>query len=170
MNRRAVLALGGAGLLGGCGFSPLYLPASRGGVSAALLQSVYVPVIPERYGQLLRQQLQRHLEGSGDGVAKRFELVAAPALNAEGIAIQRDTSTTRIRLTATATWSLRRLDLAHTVITTGTARITDGFNILDQQFFAADLESEAATKRITETLADQIVTQLAIYLKRNPTT
>ena len=52
--RRAAL-LGSLALLGGCGFRPLYAPAEGGaaGPASAGLASVYVPVMPERSGQLL---------------------------------------------------------------------------------------------------------------------
>lgn len=167
MRRRALIA-GGGTALGGCGFHPLYLPASGGkpGAASAGLSAVYVPVIAERAGQLLRQALQRRTEGSGSGIAKKYELVAAPALASEAIAIQRDTSTTRVRLIGTATWSLRELNLQHTVLTSGTSRVVDGYNILNQQYFAADLESEAAVRRTMETLADLIVTQVATWFDR----
>ena len=167
MNRRGVLTAMLASPLAGCGFRPLYLPeGGRGSPAAEAMAAIYVPVMPERTGQLLRQALQRRFEGAGTGIAKKYELVATMAVSAEGIAIQRDTSTTRIRVIASAPWSLRRLDLAHTVLTTGTSRVLDGYNILNQQFFAADLEAEAANRRAAETLADQITTQLAIFLKR----
>ncbi|MGI4951210.1 MAG: LPS assembly lipoprotein LptE [Janthinobacterium lividum] len=164
---RRLLFGGGLAALSGCGFRPLYLPeGGRGSPASEALAAIYVPVMPERSGQLLRQALQRRFEGSGTGIAKKYELVANLSMSAEGIAIQRDTSTTRIRLTASAPWSLRKLDLAHTVITTGSSRVLDGYNILNQQYFAADLESEAAVRRAAESLADQIATQLAIFLKR----
>lgn len=172
MRRRTLLVGGTAtATLGGCGFHPLYLPASGGkaGAASAGLSAVYVPVIAERSGQLLRQALQRRTEGSGSGVAKRYELVAAPALASEGIAIQRDTSTTRVRLIGTATWSLRELNLQHTVLLSGANRIVDGYNILNQQYFAADLESEAAVRRIMESMADLIVARVAIWFDRQGT-
>ena len=166
--RRRILLAAAAIPLTGCGFHPLYLPASGGrpGASTTGLAQIYVPVIAERSGQQLRQALQRRTEGSGSGIAKIYELIASPALAGEAIAIQRDTSTTRVRLVGTATWSLRELNLQHTVLLSGTSRIVDGYNILNQQFFAADLESEAATTRIMESLADKIVTQVAIYFDR----
>ena len=171
MRRRALIAGGaatGATALGGCGFHPLYLPAAGGkpGAATAGLSAVYVPVIGERAGQLLRQALQRLTEGSGSGVAKKYELIAAPALASEAIAIQRDTSTTRVRLVGTATWSLRELNVQHTILLTGTNRVVDGYNILNQQYFAADLESETVVRRIMETMADLIVTRVATWFDR----
>lgn len=162
-----VMAGGAAGMLGGCGFRPLYLPESASGsVAGAELAAVYVPVEGERTGQLLRQALQRRLEGTGTGVVKKYELTAAMIASQEGIAIQRDNSTTRIRLVASGPWSLRAYDVAHTLLSSGSSRVVDGFNILNQQYFAADLENEAAYRRVAEALADQIVLQVGIFLRR----
>ena len=42
----------------------------------------------------------------------------------------------------------------------------DGINILDNQYFAADLETETVFRRIAESCADQITLQVATFLKR----
>ena len=46
--------------LSGCGFQPVYMPTASGkpGVAQRDLSTVYVEIIPERPGQLLRQALQ----------------------------------------------------------------------------------------------------------------
>jgi hypothetical protein len=48
----------------------------------------------------------------------------------------------------------------------GTARSVDAFNVLDQQYFAADLSNEMVQKRIAEAVADQITLQLVAYFNR----
>lgn len=169
--RRAVV-LGGGAALAGCGFRPLYAPAASGapGPAAAEMAAIYVPVAAERAGQLLRQELQQRFEGTGTGTAKRYELVAYISVSSDAIAIQRDSSSSRVRLIGSAPWALRALSLEHTVLTQGTSRILDGYNILNQQFFAADLESETAIRRVASALADQITTQVgAFFLRRAKT-
>lgn len=166
--RRRALVLGAGAALGGCGFHPLYAPASRGtpGPAAAALAAVYIPPISERTGQLIRQALQQRFEGTGTGTAKRYELLVTYAVAGEGQAIQRDSSSTRVRLTGSATFNLRELSLAHKPLTAGTARVLDGYNILNQQYFAADLENQAAQERIAQSLADQITLKLGIYFQQ----
>lgn len=161
-------ALAGLLLLAGCGFHPLYLPdgGRTPGIATRELAAVYVPVMVNRDGQLMRQALQQRVEGPGYGIAKQYELLAQPSISSEGIAIQRDSSTTRVRLNGSVTWSLRKLDVAHTLVASGSARIVDGFNIFDQEFFAADIENETATKRIVASLSDQVVQQLAVFFRR----
>lgn len=169
---RRTLLLGGGAALAGCGFRPLYGPAESGapGPAAAEMAAIYVPVYADRQGQLLRQALQQRFEGSGTGTAKRYELVAYIAVNAEAIAIQRDSSSSRVRLIGSAPWALRALSLERTVLTQGTSRILDGYNIINQQFFAADLESETAIRRVASALADQIATQVGAYFLRQAKT
>ena len=170
-GRRLVLlgaAATSAGALAGCGFHPLYATGAGGASSpvAAELAAVYVPVIGERAGQLIRQALQRRFEGAGTGAAKRYELELNYSLAGEGIAVQRDNSTTRIRLVGIANWTLRTLSLERKALTTGTARVLDGFNILNQQYFAAELENQAATQRVAEALADQVTLKLGAWFQQ----
>ncbi len=157
----------GAGL-SGCGFRPVYAP--RQGLATGpqtALGAIDVALIPERPGQLLRQALQQRLEGGGLAEAKRFQL--SVRLNQAGapVGIQSDSSATRLRVVSSATWTLRKLDTGDTLVTNGVARSVDGFNVLDQQYFAADMEDEALNRRVAETLADQVVLQIASYFARH---
>jgi LPS-assembly lipoprotein len=165
LTRRAALA-GAASTLAGCGFHPLYAPTSRGGLVSEELQAVYVAVMAERAGQLLRQALQRRFEGSGSGVQKRYELIGGLGISAEGIAIQQDTSTTRFRYIGNAPWTLRMLNIEQTTLTGGNARAMDGVNVNNQQYFALELEQAAAFRRIAENVADQITLDVASFLKK----
>ena len=76
---------------------------------------------------------------------------------------------TRIRLIARGAWTLRAQDPARTTLATGSSRAIDGLNILDQQYFAADLEQEAVQRRLADQIADQIVLQLAAYFRKHAT-
>ncbi|MDT7952919.1 MAG: LPS assembly lipoprotein LptE [Acetobacteraceae bacterium] len=168
IGRRAALG-GAAALLGGCGFRPLY---GRYGASGEAIRpelaSIYVTVMAERQGQLLRQALQQRLAGSDDSVSKRYELSGALSIAAEAIGIQQDSSATRVRYTATSSWTLRKLDLANSVVTQGSARAVDGININNQQYFAADLETSTAFRRLADEVAQQITLDLAIYFRTHP--
>ena len=169
LPRRAALAGAFASALasGGCGFRPLYAPDGPGGAGVASeLATIYVAVIPERIGQLLRQALQRRLEGPGEARAKQYEMLVDLGIAGEGIGIQQDNSATRIRLIGTARWTLRDLTPQRAVAASGAARALDGLNVLNQQYFNADLETEEIYRRIAENLATQIVQQVAVHLRR----
>lgn len=144
------------------------MPAANGdpGPAQTELAAIFVPVIPEHTGQFLRQALQQRLEGAGTGVAKRYTLSASYGIASDALAIQPDTSSSRVRLIGTAPWILTTVGLSPQRLTTGQGHVVDGYNILDQQYFAAQVENDTVTRRMAETLADQIVTQLAAYFRR----
>jgi LPS-assembly lipoprotein len=175
MRRRRVLALL-AGLplsasLGACGFRPMYARLTDGAPSPVQreLAAITVGIIPDRPGQVLREALQARLERDAAGIARRYDLAVAYEIEGEGIAIQRDNTISRIRLTGRAQWTLRAQDAQRSVLASGTARSVDAVNVLREQYFAADLGNEAAQRRIAQQVAEQITLQLAAYFSRQAT-
>lgn len=169
LSRRAWLA--GAGLLGlgGCGFRPLYGPA--GGIGdagvAAELATIRVGLVGERFGQLMRRELQQRLSRGGEGAAV-YELRTAPVLVAEGLGYIEDGTTTRVRYIGTANWVLVRLGPAAVPVAQGSERVTEAFNVVQNQFFAVDISRDAAERRIASLLAEEVVTRLAAEFHRRP--
>lgn len=167
VSRRRLLPLAGVGLLAGCGFQPVYMPAASGkpGPAERELAAIRVNLIGDRPGQELRQALQERLGSDSGAGPHRYDLAVNFSIAGEGIGILPDTTATRVRLRGTANWTLTAADTAHTRITSGSARAIDGFNILDQQYFAADLSNERVARRLAETLADSITMQLAVFFR-----
>ena len=166
MIARRSLVAAGLSFLGGCGFHPLLAPGGGSAAAGAKLRTVFVPVMPERSGQLFREALQARLQGTDASVAKRYELNAPLTLNVEGLGIQRDTSTTRFRITGATSWTLFDLTPQHAVVTTGYARLLDGYDNIDEQYLFTQFANEAATRRITSNLASQVVEQIATFFDR----
>src|SRR5512139_1338936 len=114
-SRRGVLR-GAAGLLalgaGGCGFQPIYGPGGAASPSDPAVRSelsaVTVGVIPDRFGQLLRRDLQTKL-GNRGAAGARWELLVGPSFQADSLGIQQDGTATRVRYIATANWTLVRM-------------------------------------------------------------
>jgi LPS-assembly lipoprotein len=154
-------------LLAACGFRPVYMPTASGkqGVAERELAAVYVPLMPDRPGQLFRQALQEELADDSGG-PQLYDLEAGFWITGEGISVQPSNIATRVRLTGHVTWTLRARDSAHTRLTGGASHLIDGVNLLDQQYFAFDLENEVVQKRLANALADQVATQLAIYFRQ----
>jgi LPS-assembly lipoprotein len=171
LSRRKLLTLAGAGALAGCGFEPVYMPTASGraGPAPRELAAINVSLIPDRPGQLLRQDLQERLASDSGAAALRYDLAVSFSISGEGIGILADTSATRIRLIANARWILKARDATQTQVTSGSARAMDGFNILDQQLFAADIDTEQVQRRLASTVADQIALQLAVFFRRRAT-
>jgi LPS-assembly lipoprotein len=149
----------------GCGFHPLYAP---GGSTQAGLREVFVDVIPNRNGQLLRQALQRRLEGSEGGGNEHFELSVSLSLSTDAVGIQGDNTSSRTRYLGTAHWTLHKPGAFGSKMAAGIVRSLDGANVIDEQFFYSDLSSEAIQRRMGENLADQIVQALAAYFRAHP--
>lgn len=153
-----------AGLgLQGCGFRPVYAPDTGGGAGAAEigLGETEVQLIPERLGQLLREALQARFERAQASGKRRYDLQVAVGLSAEGIGIQRDNSTSRVRLVGTATWRLMSQAPQPAVLLQGVTREVDAYNVIDQQYFASDMQSEAVQRRMMDALAEKLTLQLA---------
>ena len=168
LQRRHLLALGCGAALSGCGFQPLYMPTASGGGGAAQreLAAVQVALIPDRPGQLLRQALQDRLEMGASGSVRRYDLTVGYWIAGEGIAVQSDNIATRIRAIGNADWTLVAQDAGRTRLTGGFARAIDALNVIDEQYFGADLENETLQRRLAQALAEQITTQLAIYFRK----
>ena len=164
-RRGLVVAM--ATTVAGCGFRPVYAVKGSSSPARHELGLIDVALLPDRPGQLLRQALQQRLSNPGEALAKRYELSVAFGISSDSIGVQQDSTVTRIRQTGTANWSLKMLDTANTLVTSGSARTLDGLNIIDQQYFEADLASEAAQRRIADAIASQITLQLASYFAQH---
>jgi LPS-assembly lipoprotein len=169
---RTGLAAAGALALGACGFRPLY---GRGGTAPgepdvrAQLQGVRVEVLQERFGQLLRRALYQRMGqdiGGPSAGEMRYQLRVAPTLQAEGVAIQRDGTASRVRYIGTLNWLLARPGPPVVTLASGVERSIEAYNIPPSQFFAADTSREFAEQRLAETLAELTVTRLAVYFRR----
>lgn len=170
--RRSFLSLLAAPALAACGFHPVYGPGPSGGdgPSAQGLAEISVGLIPERPGQLLRLALQERFERAGIAAAHRYDLDVAFGISSDSIAVQQDSTATWVRLTGTATYKLVAQDPSRATLTSGVARSVDGYNLFDQQYFAADLESDAVQRRIAQAVADQIALQLATFFRKRAAT
>ena len=165
ITRRGLLGVGGLGLLGGCGFHPTY-GGGETGPAARSLGGIIVDLLPNRAGQLLRLALQRRFEGPGLGVAKTAELYCTYGIVIEGNGIRQDSAITRDRYVGNANYTLYSLATDRRTITSGSARALDGLDIVNEQYFSADLEGEQIERRLAEAIADRITTQLASFCAR----
>ncbi len=167
LSRRGALSLGACAALAGCGFEPVYMRTASGeaGPAQRELAAVSVAIIPDRPGQLLRQELQERFGSDAGDVPARYKLAVSYSIAGQGIAILQSSAPTRIRMIGTANWTLTAADGGQRV-TSGSAKAVDGFDILDQQYFAADLSTEQTQKRLASALADEIALQLAVFFRR----
>ena len=154
-------------LLAECGFRPVY---GEGGRASAELPAVYVGVIPNRAGQLVRQAIQARLEGADSGVAKRYTLSMAYYETEQILGTQANNFATRARTVGNATWTLHPAGDPAVVLGTGTVRSVDGYNLIDEQFFYQDLSEDAVQRRLAQTVAEQVALGLCLYFDKHPAT
>jgi LPS-assembly lipoprotein len=168
LTRRGLIPLALGLALPGCGFRPVYGPAADGSIGPAArgLGETNIAIIPERFGQLVRQALQARFDRAGSGLARRYDLSVTAGVAGEIIGFQPDSSATYLRLVGTASWTLTAEDPQRSTLTSGTAREVDGLDVLDQQFFAVDLQNEATQRRIAEALGERITLQLAVFFNK----
>jgi LPS-assembly lipoprotein len=168
VGRRGLLALAGVGTLAGCGFHPLYAPNAAGAVGGTQkdLAAIAVGIIPNRNGQELRQALQARFTRQGLSVMTKYDLAVALAIGGDAVGIEQDSSVTHIRLIGIAYYVLTSQNPPRPVLTQGMARQLDGYDLVNEQFFASDLANDFAQKRIAEALADQITQRLAVFFDR----
>ncbi len=155
-------------MLAGCGFRPVYGTQDKSAPAVAGLSEIDVALIPERFGQMTREALQARLEQGGAGAVHRFRLVTSLGYSGDAIGVRTDSVPTRIRMIGTANWTLTTEDASGATLAHGTARDVDGLDIIDQQYFATDLQTQEVLRRIADNLADQIALQLALYFEKHP--
>jgi len=173
LQRRRLLGLGGAALIGGlpgCSPHPLYAPDAFGNGDPqaasvqAQLREVQVALLPDRTGQLLRQALQSRLEAGETPYYTRYSLTLSFSIAQIGLGIQNDSTITYARFIATAPWSLTDQDSPTSqILVSNTAQAADSVNIFDNAPFGQELETNSVYARLVDAIADQIVTRLAHY-------
>ena len=155
-----VAALG----LGGCettGLHPLYM--SRGGDMQAILQSIAVDPIPDRFGHYLADKLVTGFNGTGSTVAPRYHLLVVPS-----IAVQTPLINT---VTATASAATVTVNADYRLIPVGGGEPVARGTVASAATYDRSLQRFAniraardAEIRNAETVADQIVQQVAAQL------
>ena len=159
---RARLALLGLlALLPGCSLHPLYAGGGGGPVAQAL-RGVQVAPIQGRAGWLVRTALEDRL-GRGDGPAA-YRLEVELDDNITGFGIRSDDAVTRERRTLRARYRL--VDAARgTVLLDATAGSDAGVDVVSSEYATVAAE-QTALEHLAVTIADQIVSRVALYAAR----
>jgi len=156
-----VFALALALLLAACGLQPMYRGGGSGHVATGL-SSIQVAAIPDRAGWLIRNALVDRLGGENANPAYRLEVALDDNLTAFGI--RGDSSATRERRTLRARYRL--VDLKNgEVVLDATAGSDAGIDIVSSEYATVAAE-QTAQERLAEVVADQMVSRLALFVRR----
>lgn len=153
--------------LSGCGFSPLY-GGGAGDQAGVRLSEVFVPVIPDRSGQVLRESLETKLQAGAQPTQQLYALAVQYGIAEEAVGVQADSATTRTRFVGTAKWRLTPIGDPSHVLAAGTSTGFDAENIINQQYFAVTLEQETIDQQLAEAISGQITDQLAAWFRAHP--
>jgi LPS-assembly lipoprotein len=148
--------------LAGCGYHPLYGERATS-VSVEDTSLVYVAGIPDRPGQILRNDLIQRLNPSGQPTRPIYTLTVGLTVTSTGVSLSRDNTTSRTSITTTANYTL-------TDTTTGKAlfsarsRATDAYDVLVSDYATLVSRDDAVNRAIRE-ISDDIGTRLAVYFQ-----
>ncbi|HEX6376968.1 MAG TPA: LPS assembly lipoprotein LptE [Allosphingosinicella sp.] len=150
-------------LLAGCGLQPLYSGGGSGPIAQSL-RSIAVAPIEGRAGWLVRTALEDRL-GAPETGAARYRLEVLLDDDITGFGIRSDDAVTRERRTLRARYRL--VDAAKgTVLLDATAGSDAGIDVVGSEYATVAAE-QTALERLSKEIADQIVTRIALYARRN---
>lgn len=161
MKRLGVLLLALA--LPGCGLHPLYSGGSNGAV-ATMLTRVTVAPIDGKAGWLMGNALRDKLAAQGEAPLYRLEVRLDDKII--GLGVRSDDSVSRERRTLRARYQL--VELAHgTVVLDAAAGSDAGIDVVSSDYATIAAEN-TALENLSEIVADQIVSRVALYAEHAP--
>ncbi len=165
--RQASILLSLALALSGCGLQPMYAGGGSG-VVAQGLAAVDVPVIEGRGGWLMRNALNDRLQAGGSGSPPRYRLDVRLDDKLEGLGLLSDDTIGRERRTLRARYQL--VDIASgEILVDATAGADAGIDVVSSEYATIASENKAL-ENLAEEVANRIVTNLALQLRKGAAT
>lgn len=158
-----LLAMTAALLLGGCQLQPLYAGGASGQV-ATTLSSVTVAPIQGQVGWLVYNKLKERL-ATGASSEARYRLDVELDDDIIGLGIRGDRAVTRERRSLRARYRLVDLGTGQVVLD-ATAGSDAGVDVVSSEYATVAAEQTAA-ERLSEAVADQIVSRLGLFASRS---
>lgn len=149
--------------LSGCGLRPVYGGGTHGAVARAL-GNVEVAPIEGKGGWLVRNALNDRLAALRSGAGPRYRLVVKLDDQISGFGLRADTAVTRERRTLRARYQLVD-EATGAQVLDATAGSDAGIDITSSEYATIAAE-DTALERLSQTVADQIVTRLALFSRK----
>ncbi|MDJ0894964.1 MAG: LPS assembly lipoprotein LptE [Alphaproteobacteria bacterium] len=147
-----------------CGFRPLY-SGRTGGADGGELAQIRVQAIPDRVGQILYNHLLDRLNPRGQADVVKYTLDTQLRVQETKLALTQADVATRGNIETRAFFQLREIETQE-IVFESSSRITNGYDIVQQQY-AAQVAREAAVKRALREISDDMRFKLASFLTRN---
>jgi LPS-assembly lipoprotein len=134
------------------------------GYVASTLAEVHVDPIPGRAGWLVRNALQARLGGQGGGAAS-YQLIVRLNDELESLGVLGDDTISRERRILRARYQL--VDTGGNILLDATAGSDAGIDVVSSEYAVIAAE-QRALENLSEEVADQIVTRVALTLRDLP--
>jgi len=159
-------------LLASCGFEPVYgkhsssaSPAQGAGMEAATgLSAIDVAIVPDREGQILRNELIDQLRPHGGREAKYTLSFADLIVNVRKLDLTKNAEATRAQIIVTTNIYLTDLETGALVLSRPVKSISS-YNVLPSKFATRVTEQNARENALRDA-ARQIVQQLSLFFNR----
>ncbi len=153
-------------LLASCGFQPMYATADFGGqldeAVAEKLQQVAIESIPDRSGQILRNNLIDLMYRKGRPAEPQYRLKVDLRTSEEYLGLLANSTSTLAEVDCTATFTLA--DAQGKEVFHGTSHSATTYDRLNNQFVNLSAHDDAVS-RILREIATQIANQVAMNVK-----
>ena len=159
LKKRHLLLLA-ALLVAGCRFQPVYGTHSAGSSTVADLNNIAIDNIPDRNGQVLRNDLIDRMYGKDRSSQPAYRLQVTITHGEEDLGILANATATRSLLNLSSTYVLT--DAKGKQILTGTAHSVASFDKLDQIYATVAARQDAYDRTLHE-VSEQIVNRLSLY-------
>jgi LPS-assembly lipoprotein len=146
-----------------CGLRPVYGGGGHGAVAQAL-GNVTVEPIEGKGGWLMRNALNDRLSAMSGGSGPRYKLVVKLDDQITGFGLRADAAITRERRTLRARYQLVD-ETTGAQLLDDTAGSDAGIDVTSSEYATIAAE-DTALERLSQTVADQIVTRLALYSRK----
>ncbi|MGE0154469.1 MAG: LPS assembly lipoprotein LptE [Reyranellaceae bacterium] len=164
-SRRAALALFLVLPLAACGFEPLYGNRQQAGDAVFNdFHQIKVATIPERRGQMLRNELLDRLNYRGEPAQPLYELKIALREEEREVLVRSDEVATAVDMTLTANYQLVDRTTGG-VLTSAAPKAIMRYNVLASPY-ATLSSAEDARRRAAKQLADDIRARLGVYFTK----
>ncbi len=147
-------------LASGCGFSGIHSPQSPATISK--LETFEINHIPDRIGQMLRNELIRQMRHGENIGLPRFYLSVSLNERLNHLGIRKDDVATRANLVLNATFKVTDQKKGRLVYS-GSSRSVSSYDILTSDFATLSALQDAR-RRGVKTLAQKIKTRISIWL------
>lgn len=154
------LALVSALILAGCGFQPIH--GERSAASSPALAAIDIGLIPDRSGQMLRNELLQKMHPRGGISPAQFSLSVTLSESLQDLAIRKDEVATRANLIMIATFAVTARGDGKPAFT-GSARSVNSYNILTSDFATLSAREDARRRAVGQ-LASSITQRLSVWL------